>query len=342
MVHYRHSYHAGNFADVFKHVLLVGLLAGLNRKDKPWCFLDTHAGAGDYELGSEGATRTGEWRDGIGRLEDAGDVADAPELVAEYLRLIRLGRSQGVADHYPGSPQFARAMARAGDRLVLCEKVPEVAAELKRSLRGDPRAVVHVRDGYEAHALLPPPEKRGLMLIDPPFERSDEMDAIADLIGKSVERFAGGIYAAWYPIKNRHLVSRCVRRVARETGKPVLNLEFDNGEESGDEIRFASTERNKPERPARTGGPTRAEALRGGPVRTTGRGGPPRHQDASPGIVRVKEKVTMHACGLLVVNAPFGFEQSASQALQWLKPRLAQGSRASFTIEHGVAEAPER
>jgi 23S rRNA (adenine2030-N6)-methyltransferase len=329
VVHYRHSYHAGNFADVFKHVLLVGLLAGLNRKDKPWCFLDTHAGAGDYDLGSEGATRTGEWQDGIGRLTDA---ANAPELVAEYLRLVQLSRSQGSAEHYPGSPQFARAMARPGDRMVFCEKVPEVAADLRRSLRGDPRAEVHVRDGYEAHALLPPPEKRGLVLIDPPFERTDEMDAIADLIGKSVERFAGGVYAAWYPIKNRHLVSRCVRRVARETGKPVLNLEFDNGEESADEIRFASTDRPKPERPA--------NSYRTGPVRTTGRRPPPRYQDASPGIVRVKEKVTMHACGLLVVNAPFGFEQSASQALQWLKPKLAQSSRASFTIEHGVAEAP--
>jgi len=337
-MNYRHAFHAGNFADVFKHIIIARILTHLREKIAPFRVIDTHAGEGLYDLAGDEASRTGEWRDGIGRLEDAGDVADAPELVAEYLRLIRLGRSQGVADHYPGSPQFARAMARAGDRMVFCEKVPEVAADLRRSLRGDPRAEVHVRDGYEAHALLPPPEKRGLMLIDPPFERTDEMDAIADLIGKSVERFAGGIYAAWYPIKNRHLVSRCVRRVARETGKPVLNLEFDNGESAGDEIRFASTERNKPERPTRTGGPTRAEALRGGPVRTTGRGGPPRHQDASPGIVRVKEKVTMHACGLLVVNAPFGFEQSASQALQWLKPRLAQGSRASFTIAHGMVE----
>ncbi len=329
MVHYRHSYHAGNFADVFKHVLLVGLLAGLNRKDKPWCFLDTHAGAGDYDLGGEGAARTGEWRDGIGRLEDAGDTAGAPELVAEYLRLVRAARGQGAPEHYPGSPQFARALARAGDRLVLCEKVPEVAAELKRSLRGDPRAEVHVRDGYEAHALLPPAEKRGLVLIDPPFERTDELDAIADLIGKSVQRFAGGIYAAWYPIKNRHLVSRCVRRVSRETGKPVLNLEFDNGEAAADEIRFASTERHKAEPSHR-------------PDADRGRRGAPRREDASPGIVRVIEKVPMHACGLLVVNAPFGFEAAASLSLQWLKPRLAQGSRASFTIEHGVAETPER
>ncbi len=307
MVHYRHSYHAGNFADVFKHVLLVGLLAALKRKDKPWSFLDTHAGAGAYDLGGESAARTGEWREGIGRLQTA-DAVGAPELIADYLRLVDAARSQGAAEHYPGSPQFALAMARPGDRLVLCEKVPEVATELKRSLRGDPRAVVHLRDGYEAHALLPPAEKRGLVLIDPPFERPDELDAIAELIERSVQRFAGGIYAAWYPIKNRHLVSRCLRRVVRETGKPVLKLEFDNGETADDEIRLA------------------------------GRGGGVGRHAESATVVRVAEKVTMHACGLLVVNSPFGFEQAATEALQWLKPRLAQGSRASITVEHGMAE----
>lgn len=323
MVHYRHSYHAGNFADVFKHVLLVGLLSALNRKDKPWCYLDTHAGAGAYDLGGEGASRTLEWQQGIARLQDG---AGAPELVRDYLRLVTAAREEAHADFYPGSPLFARALARPGDRLVLCEKVPEVAAKLKRSLRGDPRAAVHLRDGYEAHSLVPPVEKRGLMLIDPPFERSDELDAIAGLIAKSVGRFASGIYAAWYPIKNRHLVSRCVRQVARETGKPVLNLEFDNGEAPDDEIHFAATHRDKPQR-----------AIRTGPPRTTGRAA--RRPDVSPGIVRVVDKVSMHACGLLVVNPPFGFEPAASQALQWLQPRLALGAGAGFTIEHAAAES---
>jgi len=314
VVHYRHSYHAGNFADVFKHVLLVGLLGALSRKDKPWCYLETHAGAGDYDLGFEGASRTGEWREGIGRL---GDATGAPEMVAEYLRLIAAARSQGSAEHYPGSPQFARALARPDDRLVLCEKVPEVAAELKSSLRGDRRAAIHLRDGYEAHSLLPPAEKRGLVLIDPPFERTDELDAIADLIQKSAARFAGGIYAAWYPVKNPHLVSRFARRVAKDTAKPVLNLELDNGAEADDEIRFASTER------PRSGQPQRRERPE---VRRC------QQAEASTGIVRIAEKKIMHACGLLVVNPPFGFEAEANAALQWLKPRLAQGPRASVTI----------
>ena len=314
MVHYRHSYHAGNFADVFKHVLLVGLLGALNRKDKPWCYLETHAGAGDYDLAAEGATRTGEWREGIGRLDS---THGAPELVTEYLRLIQAARSQGSAEHYPGSPQFARALARADDRLVFCEKVPEVADALRRSLRGDRRAAIHLRDGYEAHALLPPVEKRGLVLIDPPFERSDELDAIAELIAKSVGRFAGGIYAAWYPVKNPHLVSRFARRVAKDTAKPVLNLEFDNGAEADDELRFASTERPRAEHAQRR---ERPEIRR------------QRREDPSTGIVRIADKKIMHACGLLVVNPPFGFEAEAAAALQWLKPRLAQGPRAGFNI----------
>jgi 23S rRNA (adenine2030-N6)-methyltransferase len=313
VVHYRHSYHAGNFADVFKHVLLVGLLSALNRKDKPWCYLESHAGAGDYDLGGEGASRTLEWQDGVGRLQDE---AGAPELVREYLRLLAAARSQGHADRYPGSPLFARALARPDDRLVLCEKVPEVAAELKHALRGDPRAAVHLRDGYEAHALLPPAEKRGLVLIDPPFERTDELDAMAELIVKSVARFAGGVYAAWYPVKNHHRVLRFARRVAQECGKPVLNLEFDTGAEADDEIHFASTDRPaaRPQRP--------------------GRPSPARRHDPSPGIVRIAEKKIMHACGLLVVNPPFGFDQAAAAALQWLKPRLAQGPRAGFTLTH--------
>lgn len=318
MVHYRHSYHAGNFADVFKHVLLVGLLAALNRKDKPWSYLETHAGAGDYDLGGEGASRTLEWRDGVGRLQDG---AGAPELVTEYLRLLAAARSQGHADRYPGSPLFARALARPDDRLVFCEKVPEVAAELKHALRGDPRAAIHLRDGYEAHALLPPAEKRGLVLIDPPFERTDEFDAMAELIVKSVGRFAGGVYAAWYPVKNHHRVLRFARRVAQDCGKPVLNLEFDTGAEADDEIRFASTDRPaaaRPQRPDRSGRP--------------GRPAPARRHDQSSGIVRIAEKKIMHACGLLVVNPPFGFEQAAAAALQWLKPRLAQGPRAGFTL----------
>ena len=127
-MHYRHSYHAGNFADVFKHVVLCALLRALSRKDKPWACLETHAGAGAYDLAGEGAARTGEWRDGIGRLRDLGDV---PSLLRAYLDIVDGLNGTGTLRHYPGSPLVAQALARERDRLVLCEKVPGIAAELR-------------------------------------------------------------------------------------------------------------------------------------------------------------------------------------------------------------------
>jgi 23S rRNA (adenine2030-N6)-methyltransferase len=225
-VHYRHSYHAGNFADVFKHVVLCALLAALSRKDKPWCYLETHSGAGAYDLQGEGAVRTGEWRDGIGRLWGLDHV---PGVLQTFLDIVRGVNGTGALRHYPGSPLFAQALARERDRLVLCEKVPEIAAELRENLKGERRAVVHHRDGHEAHALLPPAEKRGLMLIDPPFERPDEFEATAELVEKSIKRFAAGVYAVWYPLKNRHAAGRFERQVARHCDEPPLRIALENG-----------------------------------------------------------------------------------------------------------------
>lgn len=225
MVHYRHSYHAGNFADVFKHIVLCGLLNAMNRKDKPWCYIETHAGAGLYDLRSAGAVRTGEWREGIGRLMN---LQETPEPMAGFLRIVREAQASS-ATHYPGSPVFAQALARPEDRLLFCEKVPEIATELKRSLGRDGRVAIHRRDGYEAHSLLPPAEKRGLVLIDPPFERPDEFEAVAEFLKQASNRFAPGIYAAWYPLKNRHAAGRFERRAAALGGEPPLRIEFDNG-----------------------------------------------------------------------------------------------------------------
>jgi len=225
-MHYRHSYHAGNFADVFKHVVLCGLLAALNRKDKPWCYLETHSGAGAYDLEGEGASRTGEWRDGIGRLYGMDRV---PEPLAAYLGVVRALNDGGPLRHYPGSPLFARAFARERDRLVFCEKVPEVVADLRANIKGERRAIVHQRDGHEAHALLPPAERRGLVLVDPPFERPDEFHAAAELVSRSISRFAGGVYAVWYPLKNRHAAARFERTIARLCDEPPLRLALENG-----------------------------------------------------------------------------------------------------------------
>lgn len=236
-MHYRHAFHAGNFADVFKHVLLVGLLESLGRKDKPWCFLDTHAGAGQYDLASEDADRTGEWRDGIGRLpRDAG----TPPLVSRYLELVGWPE-QGPAARdlrhsrvYPGSPVLAAKLARPGDRVVCCEQVPAIAAQLRAYV---PEAQVHVRDGYEAHGLLPPSEKRGLVFVDPPFEARDEFELASSFLMQATLRFSNGVYAFWYPLKNRHDAERFVRRTRRDTGTPSLSCTLATGAPGAGQMR---------------------------------------------------------------------------------------------------------
>jgi 23S rRNA (adenine2030-N6)-methyltransferase len=300
-MHYRHSYHAGNFADAFKHVLLCGLLASLNRKDKPWCYLDTHAGAGIYDLGSEGATRTSEWRDGVGRLAGLGN---APEPLATYLRIVREQQPASHADSttspvlYPGSPEFARRLSRPTDRLLLCEKVTDVVDDLRYTVRGHATSLasangdasnqiaIHVRDGYEAQSLLPPPEKRGLVLVDPPFERTDEFAAMAEFTAKAVARFANGIYALWYPIKNRHAANGFARRIGREVPRPSMNFEFDNGAEDSVET-------------------------------------------SASGV----QKHPLHACGLLVVNPPFQFAQEMAPSLKILAREMSQGAKPKFSSE---------
>ena len=224
-MHYRHSFHAGNFADVFKHAVLCGLAAALNRKDKPWCYLETHAGAGAYDLDSAAAERTQEWRDGIGRLWKL----DAPEPLAACLRIVHEFNGDGAPRRYPGSPLFMRALARPGDRLVLCEKVPEIAALLRENLAGDRRVKVHHRDGYEAHSLLPPAERRGLVLVDPPFEHPQEFGLAHEFLERALPRFPGGVFAVWYPLKNRHVAARFERRAAELTAKPPLRLALETG-----------------------------------------------------------------------------------------------------------------
>jgi 23S rRNA (adenine2030-N6)-methyltransferase len=222
-VHYQHRFHAGNFADVFKHVLLLALLRALSAKDKPWCYADTHAGAGDYDLGDEAALRTGEFADGVARLWSA---SDAPAAVADWLAALRALNPGETLRRYPGSPLLALSAARAQDRLLLCERVPAIVEQLRIALGVDARVHVHRRDGYELASLLPPPEKRGLVLVDPPFERVDEFDACAGFVAEGLHRFAGGVFAVWYPLKNRHATERWLRRMQRETTREAVNLQL--------------------------------------------------------------------------------------------------------------------
>jgi len=198
-LNYRHAFHAGNFADCMKHALLVWLLRAMARKPAPFCVLDTHAGAGHYDLAAGPAERTGEWRDGIGRL-----LQDPPPALADYVALVR---SLGL---YPGSPALVRALLRDSDRLACCELQPDEFALLRRRFRNDAQISVHHRDGWEAlGALLPPAERRGLVLIDPPYESATEFADLAAGLRRGLGRFAAGVFAAWYPVKQRAPVDTC-------------------------------------------------------------------------------------------------------------------------------------
>lgn len=192
-MNYRHAYHVGNFADCFKHALLIWLVCALQRKPGAVMVLDTHAGAGRYDLGAGPAERTGEWRQGIAKLLD-----NPPLPLVDYVALVR---ERGL---YPGSPVIARRLLRAQDRLVCCELHPEDYESLRRNFAGDRQVAVHRRDAWEAlGALLPPRERRGLVLIDPPYEAPDEFERLAAGLRKSVAKFPTGVFAAWYPVKHR-------------------------------------------------------------------------------------------------------------------------------------------
>jgi 23S rRNA (adenine2030-N6)-methyltransferase len=190
-MNYRHAFHAGNFADCFKHALLVALLDSLSRKPAPYFVLDTHAGAGHYDLGSSDARRTAEADAGIQRLLTNPDPA-----LQRYLGTVE---ALGL---YPGSPAIIRSLLRDNDRLACCELHPEEADKLRAYFPRDSRIEVHRRSAWEAlTGLLPPKEKRGLVFIDPPFEARDEFLTLADGLKRGHARFGHGIFAAWYPVK---------------------------------------------------------------------------------------------------------------------------------------------
>ncbi|MGG5821945.1 23S rRNA (adenine(2030)-N(6))-methyltransferase RlmJ [Falsiroseomonas sp. HW251] len=282
-MNYRHAFHAGNFADVVKHALLVALMRGLLARQKPFRVLDTHAGTGAYDLSAPEPQRTGEWRAGIGQVIGSPDPA-----LADYLALIRAG---GYPAAYPGSPAILRVMLRPDDRLVLCELHPEDHAALRERFRRDAQVAVHRRDAYEAiTALTPFPERRGLVLIDPPFEQEGEFDRLAAAIAALRHRFRAGIVAAWYPIKHR--------------------------------------------------APVRAfhQALRDAPVAGGGKGVP----DCLACELTLREPTDptrLNGCGLLVANAPFGFEDRARAVLQALLPLLAPGEDGAAGVTRVTEEA---
>lgn len=235
-MNYRHQFHAGNFADVLKHALLVRLLRALQRKEKGILYLDTHAGRGRYDLAAaalgDSLARRPEWPDGIGRLWTLPAGAVGPEL-AEYIEKVRefdrrAGNLAAEPRFYPGSPLLMHALARPVDRLSLCEMHLAECAALRAEFAGQPGVTVHETDGYAAlRAQLPPRERRALVLVDPPFEAADEFAQLTAALAEGLRRFPSGTYAIWYPLTARAKVDAFLHAVRNLAPPPTLAIELD-------------------------------------------------------------------------------------------------------------------
>jgi 23S rRNA (adenine2030-N6)-methyltransferase len=221
---YRHLFHAGNFADVFKHALLARLLLALGGKAKPYCYLDTHAGTGRYDLAHEWAWKTREFETGIGRLWNRKDI---PAALAPYMEAVRSENPRGRLRFYPGSPLIALKLRRPGDRVVLAELNRKDCAELEAAVGRSRHVAVHLMDGYQAlKAFLPPPERRGLVLIDSSFDRSGEFARIVRALKDAHRRWDTGLFAAWYPLMAPAVMRAFHRDVERAGIGKILRLEL--------------------------------------------------------------------------------------------------------------------
>lgn len=288
-MNYRHAFHAGNFADVVKHAMLARILAYLTRKDAPFLYLDTHAGIGRYDLSGDEARRTGEWRDGVGRMADP-LPGEAEGLLAPWRAALAAERARGGGHAYPGSPAIAQALTRRGDRLLLCEKHPADARALAQAMGRDARVKTIEIDGWTGlNAYVPPKERRGLVLIDPPFEEPGEIERMAEAIVAAWRKWPGGVYAAWAPIKSVAETRRLGTRVVGAGVTRVLWLEAIVGAPASSRRADMSTRRDSSPR-----------------------------ADSSPLI----------GTAMLVVNPPYTLEQEARLLLPALASRLARGEGA--------------
>ena len=227
-MNYCHAFHAGNFADVVKHAILVRVLVHLRAKPALFRVLDTHAGAGLYDLAGPQASRGAEWREGIARLIAASAQGQARTLLAPYLDAVAALNAPDQLTLYPGSPMLARAFLRQTDRLLACELEPRAASALAGNLRGDPRCKAIAIDGWTAlHAYVPPKERRGLILIDPSFEDAAEFRHLEHALVAAHRKWATGIYLLWYPIKDRHCPDVLARGLRTSGIAKILRAEID-------------------------------------------------------------------------------------------------------------------
>ena len=231
-MNYRHAFHAGGFADVIKHIVLVRILNYLQDKPAAFRVIDTHAGAGIYDLTSDEARRGGEWLTGIARILQARFSEQTLPLIKPYLDIVRAFNPQAALEAYPGSPLIARALLRPQDRLTACEVEPKARNRLIDALRRDTQARIVDLDGWLAlPAFVPPNERRGLVLVDPPYEAKDEFERLADGFSRAFAKWPTGSYLLWYPVKSRRATDNLARHVADITGaaRPsakCLRLEF--------------------------------------------------------------------------------------------------------------------
>lgn len=224
MLAYRHLFHAGNFADVFKHSLLAQLVLGLAKKDKPFFCLDTHAGIGLYDLTHEWARKNAEYKTGIALVWAR---KDAPPEMAPYLDAVRAVNTGAKLNYYPGSPRIVRGLMRAHDRLALTELNKRDCETLNELFAGDRQVQVRLLDGYHAvKALLPPPERRGLVFIDSSFDRAQEFKRLTDGFVEGHRKFATGVYALWYPLMDAIAMQGFERRIAATGVRKILQLEL--------------------------------------------------------------------------------------------------------------------
>lgn len=280
---YRHIYHAGNFADVFKHCILISLLQSLLQKEKPIFYLDTHAGIGRYDLTSPKAQKTKEYLNGIGRLYNLRDLSACPHAVKTYLEIVNaikgsgekngIGGSINLPIFYPGSPYIVHSLLRPQDRMVFVELYPEDVVQLKKEFYGDKRVGVHYLNGFQSlKAFLPPKQGRGLILIDPAFEDKNELQNIIDALQIALNRFPIGIYAIWYPIKDHAAIRNFYNALKQLNAKNIL---------------FSELAMSK-----------------------------------NPGKLASESTSRLNACGMAIINAPWQFEEKLKPLLIWLNKQL--------------------
>ena len=235
MLSYRHSFHAGNFADVLKHIISIEILTYLTKKDKPLCYIDTHAGAGAYQLHSAQAQKTGEYKNGISKIWPK--TATQPQPVQRYLAMIEQFNATDKLEQYPGSPWIAQALLRPQDKLWLHELHPSEFTILNDNLAGDRRIKFACKDGFKNMVgLLPPPERRAFVLIDPSYEIKQDYDLVVKAILDSHKRFNQGVFALWLPVVDRYRVDEVERQLTQSGIRRIHAFELaqrDDSEEYG-------------------------------------------------------------------------------------------------------------